>query len=318
MSISVDHTKLAGDVSLRSVLDNITEPAVIAAMDGEILSYNRQFHTKVPDVVCKENIQQLLNVRTSVYETENIIEIATKTTKRTGLFPIQLFVELENCGVKTCVPGYISALRYKESRLPAAMLVQLDEHLIKITSRLKALQDAELVHAKKARIASLKATTDDLTGLKNRRFLNTFLKYQWHATKRSSEDAVIILFDIDHFKKINDVYGHNVGDVALKKFASCLEEEARAADIVGRWGGEEFLVILTHCKEDEAELYLYRAMKKLKERAVKIDQQMFIMTASAGFCPLSKAQSPEDAISKADKALYRAKNNGRNQFIKYV
>lgn len=78
------------------------------------------------------------------------------------------------------------------------------------------------------------------------------------------------------------------------------------------------MVILTHCKEDEAELYLSRSMKKLKESAVKIDQQMFIMTASAGFCSLSKAQSPEDAISKADKALYRAKKNGRNQFIKYV
>lgn len=318
MSISLDHTKLAGDLSLRSVLDNITEPAVIAAMDGEILNYNRQFHTKVPKVVSEENIQQLINVKSSIYDTKNIIEIATKTTKRSGLFPIQLLLELENCGVQTCVPGYISALRYKESRFPAAMLVQLDEHLIKITTRLKTLQDTELFHAKKARIASLKATTDDLTGLKNRRFLSTFLNYQWHAAKRSSEEAVIVLFDIDHFKKINDAYGHDVGDVALKEFASCLEEEARAADIVGRWGGEEFMVILTNCKEDEAELYLSRAMKRLKERAVKIDQQTFIMTASAGFCSLSKAQSPEDAISNADVALYKAKNNGRNQFIKYA
>ena len=180
------------------------------------------------------------------------------------------------------------------------------------------MQKAELNHARKARIASLKATTDELTGLKNRRFLNTFLEYQWHSTKRSSEDAVIVLFDIDHFKKINDVYGHDSGDMALRVFASFLGGEARAADIVGRWGGEEFMVILSNCTEDEAALFLSRAMKKLRDSVVKTSGETFRMTASAGYCSLSTALSPEDAIAKADKALYKAKSNGRDQFIKYT
>lgn len=318
MSISVDHAKMVDDVSLRSLLDNITEPAVIAAMDGEILNYNRQFYSKAPKVITKDNIQQILRLTSNVYDTENILEVATIATKRTGLFPVKLKLELDSCGVQKSVPGYISALRYKESGLPAAMLVQLDEHLLKITSRLKEMQEAELNHARKARIASLEATTDELTGLKNRRFLNTFLEYQWHSTKRSSEDAVIVLFDIDHFKKINDVYGHDSGDMALRVFASCLEREARAADISGRWGGEEFMVILSNCTEDEAALFLSRAMKKLRESVVKTSRETLRMTASAGYCSLSKALSPEDAIAKADKALYKAKSNGRDQFIKYT
>ena len=154
--------------------------------------------------------------------------------------------------------------------------------------------------------------------MKNRRFLNTFLEYQWHSTKRSSEDAVIVLFDIDHFKKINDDYGHDSGDMALRVFASCLEGEARAADISGRWGGEEFMVILSNCTEDEAALFLSRAMKKLRDSVVKTSRETLRMTASAGYCSLSKALSPEDAIAKADKALYKAKSNGRDQFIKYT
>ena len=164
MSISVDHAKMVDDVSLRSLLDNITEPAVIAAMDGGILNYNRQFYSKVPKVITEDNIQQIFCLTYNVYDTENILEVATIATKRTGLFPVKLKLELDSCGVQKSVPGYISALRYKESGLPAAMLVQLDEHLLKITSRLKEMQKAELNHARKARIASLEATTDELTG----------------------------------------------------------------------------------------------------------------------------------------------------------
>lgn len=75
MSISVNQAKMVDDVSLRSLLDNITEPAVIAAMDGEILNYNRQFYSKAPKVITKDNIQQILLLTSTVYETENILEV---------------------------------------------------------------------------------------------------------------------------------------------------------------------------------------------------------------------------------------------------
>lgn len=316
MSISANTKNLSANVSIRSVLDNITETAILLSLSGHITDFNRQFQMKVPEAKSSLNINEIFEVSSTSYGVKYITEMAELALTRTGLFPIQLSFKNDSSNAERGIPCYLSALRFAESKEPAAILIQLDEHLLRLFSRFISLREEQYNHARQAMLASVEATTDELTGLKNRRFLNSILDFQWNATKRSSEDAVLIIFDIDHFKRINDHYGHNVGDKAIKAFAKCLEAEARAADIVARWGGEEFVLILSNCDESDAELFLKRAMDEIRNLVVSADDAVIRMTASAGFVSLSKTTSVENALSRADKALYQAKKTGRNQFIK--
>lgn len=314
MSILANSRRMRGHLSIRSIIDNITEPAILISTEGNILDYNRQFQQKIPVVIDADSIDDIFALSST-----NMREIRELVLKRTGLFPVQL--SLRNGGdsaenAHRGVPSYLSSLRYERSKEPAAILIQFDEHLLRLTSRFKTLREEQHQYAKQARLASLEATIDELTGLKNRRFLNSFLDFQWHATKRSSEDAVLVIFDIDHFKRINDEYGHDGGDAALKAFANCLKAQARAADIVARWGGEEFVIILTNCTEDEAELFLTRTMTEIKRMTVSVAEGVIQMTASAGFVAFSRTSGVENTIARADKALYQAKNSGRNKFVK--
>lgn len=152
------------------------------------------------------------------------------------------------------------------------------------------------------------AITDQLTKLYNRRHIEKILLQQKDIFERYATPFCIIMLDIDKFKSINDVYGHQAGDYVLKNISEILKTHARAADIVGRWGGEEFLVVLPQTTFEQALIAAEHLRAVIEEFEFDI-----VGNKTASFGVALYGNSLDETIKKADDALYRAKNSGRNR-----
>ena len=159
------------------------------------------------------------------------------------------------------------------------------------------------------------ATTDPLTGLFNRRWLTSMLPRQIQRSHTCSEPLSLVMIDIDHFKQFNDNYGHVGGDRALCAAASSIRESVRPADMVVRYGGEEFLVILPDCTVDSACVLAERLRQAVSgARTHEVGEPTLpAITISLGVAQLEADQSMEQLIETADMALYRAKGAGRDR-----
>lgn len=150
------------------------------------------------------------------------------------------------------------------------------------------------------------ADTDYLTNLPNRRLIEKKLN---ENSNRDLEFSVI-LFDVDHFKKVNDRFGHDIGDKVLKEFANLIQENIRDKDIVGRWGGEEFIIIANDLNAKQAVVFSDRLRKLIEEAAFSHQNKV---TASFGVAEYRQKEKIKDVLKRADIALYMAKENGRNK-----
>ena len=153
------------------------------------------------------------------------------------------------------------------------------------------------------------ATTDPLTGLANRRTFEEALHRELERARRTGEPFSLAILDIDHFKRVNDENGHDVGDAVLRTFGHSLAAEARDADLPARFGGEEFVLLLTGCDERDA----FDAVDRLRRSAVK-DTPLPI-TASAGVATFAPGLTESTLFAAADTALYRAKREGRDRTV---
>ncbi len=160
------------------------------------------------------------------------------------------------------------------------------------------------------------ALQDELTGLHNRRAIHKLLEQQLALARRNGQPLALLIVDIDHFKQINDDYGHLSGDQALRAMAAGLQRRLRTQDIVGRWGGEEFIVILPGTAAAGART-LAETLRRSAEQAelAALDGRLIRFTISIGLHALDLAGGNErdDMIAAADRALYLAKQNGRNR-----
>jgi diguanylate cyclase (GGDEF)-like protein/PAS domain S-box-containing protein len=162
------------------------------------------------------------------------------------------------------------------------------------------------------------ATTDALTGLNNRRcFLQRLEQEAAQAQDRAGVGAAVLMADIDFFKSINDRYGHAVGDAALKHFAGLLRQNARPPDVLGRLGGEEFAALLPHTTLDSAMEFASRLCASLRETPLVMGDQAIAISVSIGVSILQTTgdDSADQALHRADMALYQAKNTGRDRAI---
>ena len=153
------------------------------------------------------------------------------------------------------------------------------------------------------------ANTDELTGLYNRSRIENNVNDEVERAERYKRVFSIILLDIDHFKSVNDDYGHHVGDVILSEFASVLKGGIRKVDAVGRWGGEEFLIILPETNIKEAENIAEQIRKKIENHIFTVIKHK---TSSFGVSEYIQGDNSQSIINRADKALYKAKDSGRN------
>ncbi len=158
------------------------------------------------------------------------------------------------------------------------------------------------------------ALQDNLTQIANRRYTEMTLQARHDEFTRYGWPYGVLLIDIDHFKRFNDTYGHDVGDRVLQTVAKTLTSNVRSFDLVGRWGGEEFLVILE--KIDRQSLLCDRAelLRRLVEHTGARHQGMELsVTMSCGGSVVRKGEQPEDVVKRADELLYRSKETGRNR-----
>lgn len=154
------------------------------------------------------------------------------------------------------------------------------------------------------------STTDQLTGIYNRRYLENQLDNELHRCERYSKNLSLLILDVDKFKTVNDTYGHNIGDEVLITIANTIKSTLRKTDILGRWGGEEFLVILPECDSP------YEIAEKIRTTLEQIDHnRVGSVTASIGISTYMKTDTKTSLVSRADKNLYIAKESGRNKVI---
>jgi len=160
---------------------------------------------------------------------------------------------------------------------------------------------------------------DQLTGINNRRFFDGNMRKLLKSLSRTNSKLSLLLIDIDYFKKYNDYYGHDMGDSCLREVAGILSRNiVREDDFVARYGGEEFVVVLPNTGENGAFLVAERLLNKIRESSIpheKSDIIGFITVSIGGTTGLVKyMQNERDYIKRADIALYKSKNNGRNQY----
>ncbi|MBN8726746.1 MAG: biofilm regulation diguanylate cyclase SiaD [Xanthomonadales bacterium] len=159
------------------------------------------------------------------------------------------------------------------------------------------------------------STHDLLTGLPNRRFLAERLKQEAERSRRSGEPLCVALADVDRFKHVNDSWGHEVGDIALRAVAQAMDRALREGDLCGRWGGEEFLVILPATRLDDAMPAAERILDAVRDVRVEGIPAEHRITISIGVAQWSAQERPEATLARADVALFEAKGNGRDRVM---
>jgi len=157
--------------------------------------------------------------------------------------------------------------------------------------------------------------SDPLTGLGNRRYFDRAIDPFFGALEEGDEAFSIMVFDIDHFKRVNDILGHDMGDQILKEVATRLVTNMRAIDVVSRYGGEEFMIAMPKTEEGEALVAADRVRGLIAGTPIYVDGQALQITTSAGVAQVRKGELLRDVFKRADDALYKAKQAGRNKVI---
>ncbi len=159
-------------------------------------------------------------------------------------------------------------------------------------------------------------TKDALTGIYNRRYLESRLQEEFERHRRHSHPLSLIMIDIDFFKKVNDNYGHQCGDVVLQAVAEKTAAVIRKTDFVARYGGEEFCCLLPETAVDAAEIIAENIRTHIEQIENIFEGNCIKVTISLGISGLAAEDSPETLLKRADDALYQAKHSGRNRFIR--
>jgi len=159
--------------------------------------------------------------------------------------------------------------------------------------------------------------TDDLTGIHNRRYMERRVAEELSRHGRTGELFSLAMIDIDFFKKVNDEHGHDFGDFILKEIVGEIGASVRTNDILARWGGEEFLLLLSATDGDRALILAERVRKRIEERRCRFGSKSISVTATLGLAVAQAGDSTESLVKRADVALYRGKNSGRNRSVLY-
>ncbi|WP_455386037.1 sensor domain-containing diguanylate cyclase [Acidihalobacter prosperus] len=232
--------------------------------------------------------------------------------------------------IAALLPDYAALFEIKlvQEHDVTALLAEARDVLL--LRNLKTLQEAGEYKARnemlesRNRVLEQQTYSDPLTGLLNRGRLNEILGREFAAAGSEGWPLSVGFVDVDYFKRINDGYGHQAGDVALVSIARALTEQMRQTDIVGRYGGEEFVVVLPGTSEEDAFSLLERLRQRLSELHLAVDHSEVSITVSIGLATYLTGRQPGDDMSSADdlmraadRALYAAKREGRNRTVIY-
>jgi len=161
------------------------------------------------------------------------------------------------------------------------------------------------------------AIRDELTGSHNRRHLIKLIEGEKERATSNGTTFSLCLLDIDHFKRINDTYGHSAGDTVLREFARCIQQQIRETDSFGRYGGEEFLLMLPHTSQEQAHAFAEAVRQRIGRMDVSAISNELAVTVSIGVAEFRKGESIGQTVARADEALYQAKSGGRDRVVSY-
>ncbi|MCH8537036.1 MAG: diguanylate cyclase [Alkalimonas sp.] len=179
----------------------------------------------------------------------------------------------------------------------------------------QALAVTVFARAQRARQLAEMMTRDSLTGLLQHANIKDRLSDEIAKASRSREPLVVVMLDIDHFKRVNDEHGHLMGDQVITSLANLLKQQLRKSDLVGRYGGEEFLLGLPDCPPEKAHKIVDAIRQKFKQLPFTGDKSSFNCTFSAGIALVNSKLSTDENIDRADQAMYQAKEQGRNRVV---
>ena len=163
--------------------------------------------------------------------------------------------------------------------------------------------------------AQQQAVSDPLTGLPNRRALDGVLSREIARARRHKTQLCVALLDIDHFKKINDTHGHDIGDRALQHLADTIRAAVRETDVLARLGGEEFVLVLPDTPLVGAEFTMNRLLRTAQGTPLAVNDKQVVVAFSAGLAQWQGDESPEQIVKRADTAMYQAKSSGRGRVM---
>lgn len=199
---------------------------------------------------------------------------------------------------------------------PEELFARVNTHIeLKKSKELlkKYIQELE----QKNRKLDIMSKTDYLTELANRRFMIERLNEEVARTEKTGEKFSMLMCDIDHFKRINDTHGHEIGDLVLKEVTKSIKSMVREYDVVSRWGGEEFLVLLIDTNITLAAEVAEKIRAEIEKSIITINNSIIKVTISIGVTEYSNEISISQNINNGDEAMYQSKANGRNRVTEY-
>ena len=252
----------------------------------------------------------------------------------------ELFISLKNCS-GAAIPFLMNARQYEKEGIERidCILVQMKKRIdyeLELRSTKRKMEEAYLeknealakleqiykeIEKKQAELIVINSDlveisyTDKLTGIKNRRFFQEKLEEHIHLYHNEGRPFSLLIIDIDYFKKVNDTYGHQIGDIVLTKLASILQNFVCPEDIAARFGGEEFTIILSNTSAAEAK-QIAEQLNRVVEEAEW--EEIGSLTISIGIATFTEQDTEASIILNADQALYASKQNGRNRATHFV
>jgi len=282
-SVSIE-SEIKSAISLRIALDKDSVKEMIESIDGVL----DKLSLRLIDMIehSDSSTQEIQNIKK---ELESYSEESTSNFKiaHKKLYTIAIALEENTQLLSKDLKGHSTEVKA-------------------LSSRVKRLEK-ELEAAKK------ESKEDFLTKLYNRRALDDFMEIKEAEFQRYGHNFSIIMFDLDKFKNVNDTYGHDAGDAVLSAFAKILKKECRSVDIVGRFGGEEFLALLSETDTKGGVIFAEKVRKHVQKARFMYRGERIEVTVSCGVSERKKHISLQSTINSADEYLYKAKNDGRNR-----
>lgn len=281
----------------------------------------------------KKIIKPLENIHTVIVETDPV-EALRKAKANVDIIMVSL-VSKSFDGLRLCAsfryneesretPILIIGDPEDESRLVRAYDVGVNDTIMRPIETQEMMARVNTLMRRKFFTDSLRdnfnenlemVVADPLTGLGNRRFFDRSVEPLFDALETENQPFSIMVFDIDHFKRVNDILGHDMGDQILKEVATRLATNMRAIDIVSRYGGEEFMIAMPATNQDEALQAADRVRSFISGTPIYVDGQALHITTSAGIAEVCKGEDLRGVFRRADDALYKAKQAGRNRVM---
>jgi diguanylate cyclase (GGDEF)-like protein len=271
-------------ISLRIALDKKSVKEMVESIDGVLDKLSLRL---IDMIESSDNSNSEIQAIKKELESHTVVSTTNFKLAHKKLFTIAVALE-EN-----------TELLSKDLKGHSADVEALSKKVKKLEQELKAVKK--------------ESKEDFLTKLYNKRALDEFLELKEAEYQRYGRDYAIVMFDLDHFKNVNDTHGHEAGDAVLAAFAKILKNDARRVDIVGRFGGEEFLALLSNTDTHGGSVFAKKVLSHVEKSRFMYKGQRIKVTVSAGVSERAKHISLKATINSADEYLYIAKNNGRNR-----